>query len=157
MGASSGHCACGGRDFPGILHDMTDPRHVVKAARCDQCSYTRIAPMPKCGMGAISEFLHVCCTYFYYSHSFTPVCRGIISAHSSLLIGFSGLAAESRRMSPRGRLGQNMGQPRELFAARGRAVSFLSPGQKRARFWARKALIESIGRGPWLLAPAKPK
>lgn len=44
-----------------------------------------------------------------YSHSFTLVCRGDNPVDSSLVVGFSRLAAESRRVSSRGHLGQNVG------------------------------------------------
>ena len=53
VAALCGHCTCFGRDFPVIRHDVTEIRHVVTAAHCDQCSYTKNAPMPKCAMGAI--------------------------------------------------------------------------------------------------------
>lgn len=68
---------------------------------------------------------------WYYSHSFTLVCRGVIPVNSSLLVGFSRLTTESRRMTSRGRLGQTLGQIRKLFRNRVPAVSFLSRGQKR--------------------------
>ena len=73
-----------------------------------------------------------------YSHSFTLVCRGDNPVDSSLVVGFSRLAAESCRVISRSRLGQILGQIRELYRNREPAVSFLSRGQKRAGFGARK-------------------
>lgn len=68
-------------------------------------------------------------TLSVYSHSFTFVCRGANSFVSSLVVDLGRLTAESCRMSSRRRLRQTLGQIRKLFAARGRAVSFLSRGQ----------------------------
>lgn len=65
-----------------------------------------------------------------YSHSFTLVYCCVIPVDSSLVVGFDRLAAESRRMTSRRRLGQI----RELFRNREPAVSFLSRGQKRVGF-----------------------
>lgn len=78
--------------------------------------------------------MHVYCTYFNYSHSFTLVCCGAIPIGSSLVVGFVHLAAESLRVSSRRRLGQTLGQIRELFRNRKPAVSFLSRGQKHQGF-----------------------
>lgn len=61
-----------------------------------------------------------------YSHSFTLVCCGAIPIGSSLVVGFVHLAAESLRVSSRRRLGQTLGQIRELFRNRKPTVSFLS-------------------------------
>lgn len=72
-----------------------------------------------------------------YSHSFTLVCCGAIPIGSSLVVGFVHLAAESRRVSSRRRLGQTLGQIRKLFRNRKPTVSFLSRGQKRQGFEAR--------------------
>lgn len=69
-----------------------------------------------------------------YSHSFTLVCRGAIPVGSSLVVGFVHLAAESLRVSSRRRLGQTLGQIRELFRNREPTVSFLSRGQKQQGF-----------------------
>ena len=73
-------------------------------------------------------------TYVRYSHSFTLVCRGAIPIGSSLVVGFVHLAAESCRVTSRRRLGQILGQIRELFRNREPAVSFLSQGQKHQGF-----------------------
>ena len=70
-----------------------------------------------------------------YSHSFKFICRDDIPIGSSLVVGFVHLAAESLRVSSRRRLGQNLGQIRELFRNRVPAVSFLSQGQKTGKFW----------------------
>ena len=67
-----------------------------------------------------------------YSHSFTLVCCCAIPVNSSWVVGFRCLAVKSRRVSSRGRLGQNVGQRRKLFGHRRPAVSFLSRGQKQA-------------------------
>lgn len=50
-----------------------------------------------------------------HSHSFTCVCRGANPVDSSWFVGLGRLAAESRRMTSRGCLGQIPGQNRELF------------------------------------------
>ena len=71
---------------------------------------------------------------FRYSHSFTLVCCGAIPIGSSLVVGFVHLAAESRRVTSRRRLGQALGQIRKLFRKRKPTVSFLSRGQKRVGF-----------------------
>lgn len=78
---------------------------------------------------------------YFYSHSFTLVCRGAIPIGSSLVVGFVHLAAESLRVSSRKRLGQTLGQIRELFRKRKPAVSFLSRRQKRVGFEALKRPI----------------
>ena len=70
----------------------------------------------------------------HYSHSFTLVYCCVIPVDSSLVVGFDRLAAESRRVTSRRRLGQILGQIRELFRNREPAVSFLSRGQKRVGF-----------------------
>lgn len=64
-----------------------------------------------------------------YSHSSTLVCCCAIPVDSSWLVDFDCHTAESCRVSSRRRLKQTLGQIRKLFAARGRAVSFLSRGQ----------------------------
>lgn len=74
-------------------------------------------------------------------HSFTLVCRGDNPVDSSLVVGLSRLAAESCRVISRSRLGQILGQIRELFRNREPAVSFLSRGQKRVSFEALKRPI----------------
>ena len=61
-------------------------------------------------------------------------CRGDNPVDSSLVVDFSQLAAESYRVISRSRLGQILGQIRELFRNREPAVSFLSRGQKRQGF-----------------------
>lgn len=66
-----------------------------------------------------------------HSHSFTLVYRGVIPVGSSLVVGLGYLAAESHRVSSCRCLGQTLRQIRKLLMARGRAVSFLSRGQKR--------------------------
>ena len=73
-----------------------------------------------------------------YSHSFALVCRGSNPVDSSSVVGFDRLAAESCRVISRRRSGQILGQIRKLFRNRKPAVSFLSQGQKRAGFGARK-------------------
>ena len=78
---------------------------------------------------------------FRYSHSFTLVCRGAIPIGSSLVVGFVHLAAESRRVTSRRRLGQTLGQSRKLFRNRKPTVSFLSRGQKWVGFEALKRPI----------------
>ena len=55
-----------------------------------------------------------------YSRSFTLVCRGDIPVNSSWIAGFRCLATESRRVSSRRSLGQNVGQRRKLFGHRRR-------------------------------------
>ena len=67
---------------------------------------------------------------FPYSHSFTLVCHRAIPVGSSLVVGFDRLTAKSLRVSSRRRLGQILGQIRELFRNRELAVSLLSRGQK---------------------------
>lgn len=76
-----------------------------------------------------------------YSHSFTPICCGVIQVNSSWAVGLDCLAAESRRVTSRRRLGQILGQNRKLFRNRKPAVSFLSRGQKRVGFEALKRPI----------------
>lgn len=71
-----------------------------------------------------------------YSHSFTYVCRGIISVASSLPFGLDRNTAESCRVASRRRLGQI----RELFRNREPTVSFLSRGQKQQGFEVRNRL-----------------
>ena len=78
-----------------------------------------------------------------YSHSFTLVCRRTIPVGSSSVVGFNRLAAESLRVSLRRRLGQILGQIRELFRNREPVVSFLSRGQKREGF-------EAQNRPKWI-------
>jgi hypothetical protein len=77
----------------------------------------------------------------FYSHSFTLVCRDDNPVDSSLVVGFNCLAAESRRVTSRRRLGQILGQNRKLFRNHEPAVSFLSRGQKRVGFEALKRPI----------------
>ena len=89
--------------------------------------------------------MHVCCTYFYYSHSFTLVYCCVIPVDSSWLVDFGRHTAESRRVTSRRRLGQILGQIRELFRNREPAVLCLSRGQKRAGFEAQnysKRMVE---------------
>ena len=76
-----------------------------------------------------------------YSHSFTPVCCGVIPVNSSWAVGLDCLAAKSRRVTSRRRLGQTLGQIRKLFRNRKPTVSFLSRGQKRVGFEALKRPI----------------
>ena len=73
-----------------------------------------------------------------YSHSFTLACCSVIPVKFCLVVGFDCLAAESRRVSSRRRLGQILGQIRKLFRNREPTVSFLSRGQKREGFEALK-------------------
>ena len=73
-----------------------------------------------------------------YSHSFTLVYCCVIPVDSSWLVDFDRHTVESRRVTSRRRLGQILGQNRELFRNREPAVSFLSRGQKRAGFEAQK-------------------
>ncbi len=73
-----------------------------------------------------------------YSHSFTLVYCCVIPVDSSWLVDFDRHATESRRVTSRRRLGQILGQKRELFRNREPAVSFLSRGQKWAGFEAQK-------------------
>ena len=80
-------------------------------------------------------------TFVRYSHSFTPICCGVIQVNSSWAVGLDCLAAESRRVTSRRRLGQILGQNRKLFRNRKPAVSFLSRGQKRVGFEALKRPI----------------
>ena len=79
-----------------------------------------------------------------YSHSFTPVCCGVIPVNSSWAVGLDCLAVESLRVSSRKRLGQALGQIRKLFRNREPAVSFLSRGQKQAGF-------EALKRPRWMI------
>ena len=72
-----------------------------------------------------------------YSHSFTLVCRCVNPVNSSWVVDLGRLATKSRRVSPRKRLGQILGQIRKLFVRtpnRKPAVSFLSRRQKRVGF-----------------------
>ena len=80
----------------------------------------------------------------FYSCSFTPVCCGVIPVNSSWAIGLDCLAAESLRVSSRRRLGQALGQIRELFRNREPTVPFLSRGQKRVGF-------EALKRPRWMI------
>ena len=75
---------------------------------------------------------------FSYSHSFTLVYCCVIPVDSSWLVDFDRHTVESRRVTSRRRLGQILGQNRELFRNREPAVSFLSRGQKWAGFEAQK-------------------
>ena len=50
-----------------------------------------------------------------YSHSFTLVCRCANPVNSSWVVDLGRLVTESRRVSPRKRLGQILGQIRKLF------------------------------------------
>lgn len=77
----------------------------------------------------------------FYSHSFTPVCCGVIPVNSSWAVGLDCLAAESCSVSSRRRLRQILEQIRELFRNRKPAVSFLSRRQKRVGFEALKRPI----------------
>ena len=80
----------------------------------------------------------------FYSHSFTPICCGVIPVNSSWAVGLDCLAAESRRVTSRRSLGQILGQNRKLFRNREPAVSFLSRGQKRVGF-------EALKRPRWMI------
>ena len=73
-----------------------------------------------------------------YSRSFALACRSVIPVNFCLVVNFGCHAAESRRVSSSRRLGQILGQIRELFRNREPAVSFLSRGQKRVGFEALK-------------------
>lgn len=82
--------------------------------------------------------------YFHYSHSFTLVCCCAIPVNSSWVVGFRCLATESRRVSSRRSLRQNVGQRRKLFGHRRPAVSFLSRGQKQAGLQVADILAEGV-------------
>ena len=79
-----------------------------------------------------------------YSHSFTCVCRDANPVDSRLVVGLGHLATESRRVSSRRSLGQNVGQRRKLFGHRRPAVSFLSRGQKQAGLQVADILAEGV-------------
>ena len=70
---------------------------------------------------------------FGYSHSFTCVCRDANPVDSRLVVSLGHLATESRRVSSRRSLGQNVGQRRKLFGHRRPAVSFFVPRTKTGR------------------------
>lgn len=98
--------------------------------------------------GLLSQVRGLKSSNIAYSHSFMLVCRGAIPTGSSLVVSIDRLAAESCRVSSRRRLGQI----RKLFRNREPAVSFLSPGQKRADFetkncskWILKRRIGLVG------------
>ena len=59
-----------------------------------------------------------------YSHSFTCVCSDANPVDSRLVVSLGHLATESRRVSSRRRLGQNVGQRRKLFAIEGPQFHF---------------------------------
>lgn len=61
------------------------------------------------------QLLGILFPIFSYSHSFTLVCRGVIPVNSCWVVDIGRHAAESCRMSSRMRLGQILGQIRELF------------------------------------------
>ena len=73
-----------------------------------------------------------------YSHSFTLVYCCVIPVDSSWLVDFDRHTTESRCVTSRRRLGQILGQKRELFRNREPAVSFLTRGQEWAGFEAQK-------------------
>ena len=45
---------------------------MVPAVRSGPLPYAKTAPMTQCSMGAVWAVMHVCCTYFRYSHSTAP-------------------------------------------------------------------------------------
>lgn len=79
-----------------------------------------------------------------YSHSFTCVCRDANPVDSRLVVSLGHLATESRRVSSRRSLGQNVGQRRKLFGHRRLAVSFFVPRTKQVGLQVADILAEGV-------------
>lgn len=84
--------------------------------------------------------MHVCCTYSRYSHSFTLVCRGVISAYSGWVVDYSRLTAESRRVTCVGVWDETWDSADNFSAAEDPQFRFCPPGQKRTGFWGSELL-----------------
>ena len=77
-----------------------------------------------------------------YSHSFTCVCSDANPVDSRLVVSLGHLATESRRVSSRRRLGQNVGQRRKLFAIEGPQFHFCLRDKNRQNYRLKQAGLQ---------------